>query len=131
MNDSAISLYIGILHFLADLITLILPIHLINGLNITLRQQFSILLVLCLEFVAFAAGVRVHYTYTVISIYDQWASYSVGITAGIGANLGSVYILYETCRNNSLLLTASFRYALVRQLFASFLRLQSKVQNQP
>jgi hypothetical protein len=61
----------------------------------------------------------VHYTYTAVSNYDRWASYPVWIDVDIEANLGLVCILYGTSRNSSLVLTAIFRCALVRQLFAT------------
>lgn len=92
LNEGLISFYIGILHSIAELLVTIIPIHFIMGLNMPLNLRLSVLALLCLGFIATAAGiVRVYFTYTTMSNFDEtWASYPLWIAAAVEANLGLV-----------------------------------------
>jgi hypothetical protein len=88
----------GIINTITDLLVVVIPIPIVWGLRLPLRQQIILVLLFGAGFmVTFAGCVRTIYTYRVSISYDQtwmafpvWISSSVELYVGVVSNLISI-----------------------------------------
>lgn len=93
LNEGTVTLIIGIINCVADLLTTLLPIPLVMRLKMPLRDRIGVCILLGLGIVVTVAGVvRTYYIWqSLINSWDEtWFSYPLWICAAVEIDVAVV-----------------------------------------